>query len=101
MHMLGGPPQMDFFDYKPVMTEWYNKDLPGSVRQPAPDHHVRGQTDFPLRLPFTSSRNTGKAGLGCRNSCLTAKMVDEVILRSLHTDAINHEPRSPSFRLVL
>src|SRR6185295_18663729 len=33
MHMLGGPPQMDLFDYKPVMTEWYNKDLPGSVRQ--------------------------------------------------------------------
>src|SRR5512140_3251119 len=33
MHMLGGPPQMDLFDYKPMMTDWYNKDLPGSVRQ--------------------------------------------------------------------
>src|SRR5689334_3541973 len=33
MHMLGGPPQMDLFDYKPTMTDWFDKDLPGSVRQ--------------------------------------------------------------------
>src|SRR5437764_1889667 len=28
LHMVGGPPQMDLFDYKPVMGEWYDKDLP-------------------------------------------------------------------------
>src|SRR5205823_4856119 len=32
LHMVGGPPQMDLFDYKPKMNEWYNKELPGTVR---------------------------------------------------------------------
>ena len=32
LHMVGGPPQMDLYDYKPKMDEWYDKDLPDSVR---------------------------------------------------------------------
>ena len=32
LHMVGGPSQMDLYDYKPVMKEWYDKDLPESVR---------------------------------------------------------------------
>src|SRR5947209_13449138 len=32
LHMVGGPPQMDLYDYKPQMKAWYDKDLPGSVR---------------------------------------------------------------------
>src|SRR5262245_54508250 len=32
LHMVGGPPQMDLYDYKPVMNEWYDKDLPDTVR---------------------------------------------------------------------
>src|SRR6478672_9689606 len=33
LHMVGGPPQMDMFDYKPKMNEYYDKDLPESVRK--------------------------------------------------------------------
>jgi hypothetical protein len=33
LHMVGGPPQQDMFDYKPQMNEWYDKDLPESVRK--------------------------------------------------------------------
>jgi hypothetical protein len=29
LHMVGGPPQMDLYDYKPQMEKWYDKDLPG------------------------------------------------------------------------
>src|SRR5689334_18182306 len=32
LHMVGGPPQMDLYDYKPVMREWYDKDLPETIR---------------------------------------------------------------------
>src|ERR1700753_2451508 len=32
LHMVGGPPQMDLYDYKPVMEGWYDKDLPETVR---------------------------------------------------------------------
>src|SRR5262245_17973616 len=31
LHMVGGPAQMDLFDYKPVLKEWYDKDLPDSI----------------------------------------------------------------------
>ena len=31
LHMVGGPPQMDLFDYKPKMQDWYDKDLPDSI----------------------------------------------------------------------
>src|SRR5690606_36355888 len=32
LHMVGGPSQMDLFDYKPIMNDWYDKDLPESIR---------------------------------------------------------------------
>ena len=32
LHMVGGPSQMDLFDYKPQMNDWYDKDLPESIR---------------------------------------------------------------------
>lgn len=32
LHMVGGPSQMDMFDYKPEMEKWYDKDLPESIR---------------------------------------------------------------------
>src|SRR5689334_17693875 len=32
LHMVGGPPQMDLYDYKPNMGQWFDKDLPESVR---------------------------------------------------------------------
>ena len=33
LFMSGGPAQQDLFDYKPKMKDWFNKDLPESVRQ--------------------------------------------------------------------
>ena len=32
LHMMGGPAQMDLFDYKPLMDAQYDKDLPPSIR---------------------------------------------------------------------
>src|SRR5262249_42083588 len=32
LHMVGGPAQMDLYDYKPVMRSWYDRDLPDSIR---------------------------------------------------------------------
>src|SRR5712692_9211822 len=33
LNMVGAPSQIDLFDYKPVMKDWYDKDLPESIRQ--------------------------------------------------------------------
>src|SRR2546421_9013603 len=32
LHMVGGPSQIDTYDYKPVMDQFYDKDLPETVR---------------------------------------------------------------------
>ena len=43
LHMVGGPPQMDMYDYKPAMGQWFDKDLPDSIRDgPALDDHDLG-----------------------------------------------------------
>src|SRR6266852_2024701 len=31
LHMVGGPSQMDLYDYKPVMKDWFDKDLPDVI----------------------------------------------------------------------
>src|ERR1700687_3792689 len=33
LHMVGAPPQIELYDYKPKMAEWFDKDLPDSIRQ--------------------------------------------------------------------
>ena len=32
LHMVGAPPQHDLFDWKPKMKDWFDKDLPESIR---------------------------------------------------------------------
>ena len=95
LHMLGAPPQIETFDYKPGLKEWFDKDLPESVRA-----GQRLTTMTPARrasqlLPRSSnSSNTGKSGAWISELLpYTAKMADDIaIIRTLHTDAINHEP---------
>ena len=38
--MNGGPSQLDLFDYKPKMADWFDKDLPDSVRMGQRHHHA-------------------------------------------------------------
>ncbi len=95
LHMLGGPPQMDLYDYKPVMNQWYDKDLPDSVRQ---GQRLTGMTSGQARFPVAPSKfkftQHGKAGMWFSELLPhTAKVADEMcFVRSMHTDAINHEP---------
>ena len=50
LHMVGAPPQMDLFDYKPGMKDWFDKDLPASIRQGQRlTTMTSGQSRFPSR----------------------------------------------------
>ncbi len=95
LHMVGGPPQMDLFDYKPVMADWYDKDLPDSVRM---GQRLTGMTAKQKRFPIAPSKyqfsQNGESGMWVSELLpSTAKMVDDMcFVRSMHTDAINHEP---------
>jgi hypothetical protein len=95
LHMVGGPPQMDIYDYKPVMNEWYDKDLPDSVRMGQRlTTMTSGQARFPIAPSKFKFAQHGECGMWVTELLpQTAKMVDELcFIRSMHTEAINHEP---------
>src|SRR5215207_3162871 len=95
LHMVGGPPQMDLYDYKPQMAEWYDKDLPDSIRKGQRlTTMTSGQARFPVAPSKFKFARHGKSGMWVSELLPhTAKMVDDLcFIRSMHTEAINHEP---------
>jgi hypothetical protein len=101
LHMVGAPPQMETFDYKPVMKEWFDKDLPDSIRKGQRlTTMTSNQTRFPIAPSVFQFAQHGQSGAWVSELLPhTAKMVDDLaIIRSMHTDAINHEPAITFFQ---
>ncbi|MBI1347891.1 DUF1501 domain-containing protein [bacterium] len=95
LHMVGGPSQLDLYDYKPVMQEWYDKDLPESVRMGQRlTTMTSGQKRFPIAPSMYNFQQRGECGMWVTEKLpYTAKCVDDMVfIRSMHTEAINHEP---------
>ena len=96
LHMVGGPSQMDLLDYKPKMGEWYDKELPDSIRQGQRlTTMTSGQARFPVAPSKYKFSQAGNCGMWMNTEMLPnlAKKADEICwMRSLHTEAINHEP---------
>jgi hypothetical protein len=95
LHMVGGPSQLDLYDYKPVMAEWYDKDLPESVRMGQRlTTMTSGQKRFPIAPSMYQFEQVGRSGMWVSELLpYMKKMVDDVVfVRSMHTEAINHEP---------
>jgi Protein of unknown function (DUF1501) len=96
LHMVGGPSQMDLFDYKPKVKEMYDKDLPESIRN---GQRLTGMTSGQARFPIAPSiynfKQYGKCGMWLNSDMLPnmGQCADDICwMRSLHTEAINHEP---------
>ena len=95
LHMVGGPSQMDLFDYKPKMGDFYDKDLPESVRMGQRlTTMTSGQARFPIAPSKYKFKQYGKGGAWISEMLpYKAKMADDLcIIRSMNTEAINHEP---------
>ena len=96
LHMVGGPAQMDLLDYKPVMQKWYDKELPDSVRMGQRlTTMTSGQSRFPIAPSKFKFSQAGECGLWMNTQLLPnlARKADEICwMRTLHTEAINHEP---------
>ncbi|HEY3392164.1 MAG TPA: DUF1501 domain-containing protein, partial [Lacipirellulaceae bacterium] len=95
LHMVGGPSQLDLFDYKPVMREWYDKDLPESVRMGQRlTTMTSGQARFPIAPSMYRFEQCGQSGMWISELLpWKKKMADDLVfVRSMHTEAINHEP---------
>ncbi|MCA9089378.1 MAG: DUF1501 domain-containing protein [Planctomycetaceae bacterium] len=96
LHMVGGPAQMDLFDYKPGMQDWYDKDLPESIRNGQRlTTMTSGQARFPVAPSKFKFSQAGECGMWMNTELLPnlAQKADKICwMRSLNTEAINHEP---------
>jgi len=91
----GAPSQMDLFDYKPSVRPFHGQDLPASVRG---DQRLTGMSAGQSRLPVVSSpysfQQYGESGTWMSELMPhTSNVVDDLcIVRSMYTEAINHDP---------
>ena len=95
LHQSGGPSQLDLFDYKPQLKKFQATELPDSVRR---GQRITGMTSGQSALPVASSifkfKQYGKSGTWMSELIPhTAKIVDDIaIVKTMNTDAINHDP---------
>ncbi|MCO6459366.1 MAG: DUF1501 domain-containing protein [Pirellulaceae bacterium] len=95
LFMAGAPSQMDLLDYKPRMDELFDQDLPDSIRQGQRlTTMTSGQSRFPVAPSKFKFTQHGQQGTWVSELLPhTAKMVDDLaIVRSVYTEAINHDP---------
>jgi len=97
----GGVSQLESFDYKPRLREMMGQELPNSIRG---DQRLTGMTSgqesFPLVGSYYDFKQYGKSGAWVSDLFpYMGKVVDDLcIIRSLHTDAINHDPAITFFQ---
>jgi len=95
LFMHGGPSQLDLFDDKPRLAALRGEELPESVRTTQRlTGMTSGQTSFPITpSPFRFGRHGGSGAAVSELLPHTARIVDRIaIVRSLRTEAINHDP---------
>lgn len=93
--MNGAPSQMDLFDYKPKMNDMFDADLPDTIRQGQRlTTMTSGQKRFPIAPSIFKFAQHGKSGAWVSELLPhTAKIVDDLaFIKSMHTEAINHDP---------
>ncbi len=95
LFMSGAPSQMDMWDYKPAMTEMFDKDLPDSVRMGQRlTTMTSGQSRFPIAPSMYQFARHGKNGTWVSELLPhTAQVVDDIaVMNTVWTEAINHDP---------
>jgi hypothetical protein len=101
LFMSGGPAQQDLFDHKPLLNEMNGQDLPASVRM---GQRLTGMSGNQATLPLAGSlfkfARHGKSGATVSELLPhTAGVADELcFVKSMHTEAINHDPAITFFQ---
>lgn len=96
LFMAGGPSQIDLFDYKPALQKIHGTELPDSIRNGQRLTGMSsGQASFPCVAPMFNFKRVGERGTWMNTDLLPnlASIADEMtIIRSMNTEAINHDP---------
>jgi hypothetical protein len=91
----GAPSQLESFDYKPLLNKMTGEELPASIRMGQRlTGMTSGQEKFPLVGSHFKFNQYGKSGAWVSEMFPNiAKVVDDIcIIKSMHTEAINHDP---------
>ncbi len=97
----GGPSQLDLFDHKPLLNKMRGEDLPDSVRKGQRlTGMTSGQANFPLVGGNFKFKQYGESRAWVSELMpYTSKIVDELcFVKSMHTEAINHDPAITFFQ---
>ncbi len=95
LHQSGAPSQIELFDHKPKLKKFHGTELPDSVRM---GQRITGMTSGQSSLPVASSifnfEQYGQSGAHISQLLPHhARIVDDItIIRTMHTEAINHDP---------
>jgi len=96
LFMAGGPSHIDMFDYKPAMNKFHGEELPESIRNGQRiTGMTSGQKSFPCVAPMFEFEKAGERQTMISSELLpyTKEIVDKLtIIRSMNTEAINHDP---------
>ena len=97
----GAPSQMDLFDWKPGLASLRGTELPESIRQ---GQRLTGMTSRQASFPVAPTKfhfaQRGQSGAWISDLLPhTAKIADKLaFVRSMHTEAINHDPAVTFFQ---
>ena len=95
LFMSGGPSHIDMFDYHPKLREYHGQELPDSIRN---GQRITGmtskQSSFPCVAPMFEFTKHGQNGTWFSEIVPhTASIADDIcLIKSMHTEAINHDP---------
>ena len=96
LFFAGGPSHIDMYDYHPKMREFHGKELPESIRQgQRVSGMTSGQKSFPCVAPMFNFEKCGQMQTWVNTDILPhiSSIVDDItIVKSVHTEAINHDP---------
>ncbi|MEI6582699.1 MAG: DUF1501 domain-containing protein [Chitinophagia bacterium] len=97
----GAPSQLETFDYKPLLNKMVGQNLPESIRN---GQRLTGmtanQTTFPLVGSYFGFKQYGNSGAWVSDLFPhMSKIVDDIcIVKTMHTEAINHDPALTFFQ---
>jgi hypothetical protein len=97
----GAPSQLDLFDYKPKLVEMFGEDLPASIRMGQRlTGMTAGQSKFPLAGSAFNFKQYGRAGAWFSELLPHTSAIanDLCVIRTLWTEAINHDPALTFFQ---
>ncbi len=95
LFMSGGPSHIDMLDYKPEIRKIHGQELPESIRQGQRiTTMTSGQKAFPCVAPMFEFAKYGECGRYVSDALphISTLVDDMTVIKSMHTEAINHDP---------